>query len=171
MPLKICVFLSTKTTSPHVLLVPILLKWNIISPWNIFFQTHHHWLHLKLDGTLTESASIHKWMHSSSIITLWWDIFIFVICAFNSTGNKVLANSLGMAYLSRMFDSHIFTRCSPFLFFIPVKYLSVKFPSGLLAANSCIHKPIHVSYNLSVCRQSWLAFVFFNQGFYRNSVF
>ena len=38
-----------------------------------------------------------------------------------------------------MFDSHIFTKCSPFQFFNPLKYLPVQFPSCLLADNTCIH--------------------------------
>ena len=91
MPLRTYVFKSIKTTIPNVLCnTPVLLKWNIISPLaNIFFQTLiQHGLNQQI---------IHKWMHISSI-TLWWVIFMFVICTFSSTGNKVLAKSLGMIW-------------------------------------------------------------------------
>ena len=80
-------FKSIKTTIPNVLCsTAIFLKWNIVSPLaNIFFQTLiQHGLNQQI---------IHKWMHPSSI-TLWWVIFIFVICTFSSTGNKVLTKSL-----------------------------------------------------------------------------
>ena len=59
-------------------------------------------------------------MHSFSI-TLWWAMLIFILFVL-STGNKVLANSL---YIW-MFDWHRFSRCSPFWFLNPLKYLLVQ---------------------------------------------
>ena len=47
-----------------------------------------------------------------------------------------------------MFDSNIFTRCSPFWFLNPLKHFFVQFCSRLLASNTCIHGPINVYYYL-----------------------
>ena len=61
-----------------------------------------------------------------------------------------LTHFLSMTYVSKMFDSHILTRYSPLWFLDPLKYLSVQFPSCLLAGNTCIRGPFHVSYYLLV---------------------
>ena len=50
-----------------------------------------------------------------------------------STGNEILAIPYigNMTFVSSMFDSHRFTRCSLFLFFNPLVYLPMHISSGL----------------------------------------
>ena len=64
-----CVHIYKKPLVYMYFSAAVLFKWNIIFPLNIFFQTHHHWPHLKLDKTLPHwmTAIIHKWIHPSPI--------------------------------------------------------------------------------------------------------
>ena len=55
---------------------------------------------------------------------------------------KLCGELLAMTCILRIFDSHIFTRSSPF----GLLNLFVQFPSRLLAGNNCIHGLIHVLY-------------------------
>ena len=71
-------------------------------------------------GWLTDSAIIHKWIRPSPI-TLWRVIFIFVISRYFQQEIKFWLIHLAVIYVSSMFESHIFTRCFPFLFLNPLK--------------------------------------------------
>ena len=82
-----------------------------------FKKIIEHWLTASSRAFID---SIPPQMHSFSI-TLWWAMLIFILFVL-STGNKVLTNSL---YIW-MFDWHRFSRCSPFWFLNPLKYLLVQ---------------------------------------------
>ena len=71
-------------------------------------------------------------MHPSPI-TLWWIIYNFhVIFTFNKKQSSRWFTKVNMTYVSRMFDSPRYIRCSTLWFLNPLEYLPVQFSSRLL---------------------------------------
>ena len=108
--------------------VPILIKWNtIIFPLNIFFQTHHHWLYLKLDRALTGwlagwlAGWLTDWQIQQVFISEWIDLRNSVVSCFHF-GHLYFQHEitfwlihLAITNVFTIFDSHIFKRSFPIL--------------------------------------------------------
>ena len=99
-----------------------------------------HWL------TDCNSASIHKWYSlTNASISYNFMVSYFHFCyLYFRQETKFWLIHLAMTCVSRVLDSHRFTRCSLFWFLIFFKYHSVRFPSRLLAGNTFVLGPIHV---------------------------
>ena len=108
-----------------------------------FLQIHHHWLHLKLDRTLTDwltqqafMSDIPSLMHASSITVVWRVILLFMwfvlskVLAFTTICNT--HKEQDFVFISRIFNSHRFIRCFPFWFINPREYLPVQFSFRLM---------------------------------------
>ena len=93
-----------------------------------------------LTDSLTDSAKNYRWVHPSSLNT---GMSYFHFCHLYSQQEikfwLIHLMSLLVGLYSRMFDSHIFKRYSPFWFLDPIKHLSVQFSSLLLAGNTCFN--------------------------------
>ena len=108
---RICVFISIKTTSPHMFFSnPFKMKYYLLSNVKHFLlntpsltafktRTHTHWL------TDWLTTSIHRWMHPSPI-TLCCELFSFLSFVL-STGNKAVRFCL--IHLAMTFENFRFT--------------------------------------------------------------
>ena len=128
-------------------------------------------MYLKFDRTLTDwltqqtfMSDISTLIHPSSIILWCGELF----CTFKSSGFHYHMQQCNthkeydFVFISRMFNSHRFIRCSLFWFINPLKYLPVQF-SFCLMLSLATH--LHSRFLLAI-----YSLIFKPSAFCRNSV-
>ena len=138
-----------------------------------FLQTHDHWLHLKLDRTLTDwltdSASIYeRYSFSNACIfhnSVVWRVILLCDLYFQKLWLSLsyaihTRNSYDFVFISRIFNSHRLIRCSPFWFINPLAYLLVQFYFCLmLSLETHLHSRFLLAIYLLIFKPSVLVFV------------